>query len=508
MGILDNVSAKFKGGSKITTGNMYFGNPEAESENLKGQGIVDYFSDYLNVLRELNMGKFIFVGRKGTGKSAIAKYIKDKSDVESESYACIIRMSDIEIEKIVQIGDKKNEYALIEWLILLNLTKLIVKSGTAQYTKEYSKLQKFLENNTGSVEVDQYQMIERIKDRKGTVNFEVLRHCFGGIIERNFQSKEQSAPYYKMIVPLKEILRWLFYTEDAQNREYWVLIDDLDVGYKLDCESDNDKLMDLIRIVRQFNTELLSEKSKILVFIREDICNHIVSKYNDSAKIIQSNNIPINWYIPLSSGSNVNEIPLKKLADRRIYLAFEKNGISIPSDKSPWECLINETSFNNSSFKSILDFTFYRPRDIITFLDAVRIINCPIPLSSYNVKNALKKYITLSINEIKSELSLYFSEKEKSILFEDIFPYIVTNNINYPTFLEYISHKDFNKSNEDVSKILSEYALIGWQKKSKCYYNFREHSLPENLDINKCRVIVPLCIYYHYKNLPDDLNNC
>jgi len=288
MGILDSVT-KRNNNDTDNTGSLYFGKPEAESENVQGQGLVDYFDDYLGILGEMQVGKFLFVGRKGTGKSAIAKYIKDESDKSDDSFACILRMSDIAIEKIVQQDNKEQEYALIEWLILLNLTKLIVKSGSARYTNEFEKLEKFLERNTGSVDVDQKELIERLTNKNGEVNFAVLRHSFGGIINKSFQSKEQSAPYYKMITPLKEIIQWLFDTEDVKSREYWILVDDLDVGYRLENEADNDKLMDLIRIVRVFNTEILNEKSRILVFIREDICKHIVNKYNDSAKIIQSN---------------------------------------------------------------------------------------------------------------------------------------------------------------------------------------------------------------------------
>jgi hypothetical protein len=503
MGILDSVT-KRNNNDADNTGSLYFGKPEAESENVKGQGLVDYFEDYLGILSEMMVGKFLFVGRKGTGKSAIAKYIKDKSDKSDDSFACILRMSDIAIEKIVQQDDKEHEYALIEWLILLNLTKLIVKSGSARYTNEFGKLEKFLERNTGSVDVDQKELIERLTSKNGEVNFEVLRHCFGGIINKSFQSKEQSAPYYKMITPLKEILKWLFDTEDVKRREYWILVDDLDVGYRLEDETDNDKLMDLIRIVRVYNTEVLNENSKILVFIREDICKHIVNKYNDSAKIIQSNNIPINWYLPPAEIENEDDVPLKRLADRRIKIAFEKAGKPITPNKSPWDCLIEESlSYYGSSFKYVLDHTFYRPRDIVTFLDAVRIGKYPTPLTYNNVKRALNIYTDLTINEIKSELSLYFDENEKAILFNDVFPYIVDYEISLPR-LERLLEKDlgFTKSAKDTINILFEYALIGlMDERNRCYYNFREHTIPEGSDINSYSVILPKCFFNYYKDL-------
>lgn len=503
MGLLDNVT-KHTALDTTNSGSLYFGKPEAESEDKKGQSLVEYFDDYLGILGELQNRRFIFVGRKGTGKTAIAKYIKDESDKSDDSFACILKMSDINIEKLVQGSRDGEEYELMEWLVLLNLTKLIVKSGSAKYTKEFSKLETFLERNTGSVDVDQKELIERLSTKKGEMNFDVLRHGFRGIIEKYFQNKEQSAPYYKMIAPLKEILKWLFNTEDVKNREFWILIDDLDVNYKLENEADNKKLMDLIRIVRVYNTDILKENSRILIFIRKDICNHIVNKYNDSAKIIQSNDIPINWYFPPSDDNDEDDIPLKKLADRRIRIAFEKIGRTIPFNKSPWDCLIEESSiYNGTSFKYVLDYTFYRPRDIVTFLDAVSSCKCPIPLNSGNVRNALKRYIEKTINEIKSELRLCFVD-QTNILFNDVFPYINNNNPSLPELEEFIESLGFEKDAKEVVDILLQYALIGLRDgKKKNYYNFREHSIPEGTDLRLCSVILPKCILYHYKDIKD-----
>lgn len=502
MGILDSV--KPYRGTAPTTGLMYFGNPEAESENLKGQALVDYFQDYLGILGEMRFGKFLFVGRKGTGKSAIAKFIKDQAEKSSDSYACLIRMSDLRFEKLIQSCGNSHltEQDLIEWLILLNLAKLVVKSGSAKYTKEYEKLGKFLERNTGSVDIDQKELIERMTKQNGEINFDVLRHGFRSIIGRSFQNTEQNAPFYKMITPLKEILKWLIDTDDAKKNEFWILFDDLDVNYSINKQEDNDKLMNLLRMVRVYNTEFLGNNSKILIFIREDVSKHIVSKYSDSAKIINSNIIPINWYQPPTDMGYENNIPLKKLADKRIQIAFDKLGIKINSNKSPWSCLIDDSiSYNGSSFKYILDYTFYRPRDIVTFLDAVRLGNYAVPLQTNFVKRALKKYIELMITEIKSELNLFFEDKEKNLLFNDIFPYIKNNDITYEQLVSYISQFDVSRSPEEFVGILLDYALIGFREGRKCYYNYREHSIPEGKDINIYSIIIPKCILYYYNEI-------
>ena len=89
MGILDNIT---KNTANYSTKSFYFGMPEAEGENRDKYKLSDYFEDYLEILSELKKGKFIFTGRKGSGKTAIAKYIKDQSDQAKDSHA--FRMAD------------------------------------------------------------------------------------------------------------------------------------------------------------------------------------------------------------------------------------------------------------------------------------------------------------------------------------------------------------------------------------------------------------------------------
>ena len=105
MGLFSNKNTVRK---NITTKDFYFGAPEAEGENMKGCSLTDYFEDYLDILGDLQKGKFIFVGRKGVGKSAIAKFIKDKSDKSEDSFATILRVSDLKLEKHIQFENMQD----------------------------------------------------------------------------------------------------------------------------------------------------------------------------------------------------------------------------------------------------------------------------------------------------------------------------------------------------------------------------------------------------------------
>lgn len=66
---------------KLTTENLFLGNPEAESEgnNKSKIKLDDIFEDYLKVLPEIETEKFIVTGRKGSGKSAIGQVLFKKA---------------------------------------------------------------------------------------------------------------------------------------------------------------------------------------------------------------------------------------------------------------------------------------------------------------------------------------------------------------------------------------------------------------------------------------------
>ena len=57
MGIFSNNNST----KSITTKDFYFGAPEAEGENIRGQSLTDYFEDYLDILGELQ--NYLFLGQ-------------------------------------------------------------------------------------------------------------------------------------------------------------------------------------------------------------------------------------------------------------------------------------------------------------------------------------------------------------------------------------------------------------------------------------------------------------
>jgi hypothetical protein len=512
MGILDKLVTNNER-SKNSTKGFYFGAVEAEGEIVKGSSLTDYFKDYLGVLNELKNGKFLFIGRKGVGKSSIAKYIKDSSDNEESSYATLLRINDFELEKTIQLPESESnnkEKIIFEWLILVNLVKLIVNHNCGTYTQEYDKLKKFLDINAGIVNVDQYQVVEGNRNKGGEVSFGGLKHIFGGVFKNYFESNVNKAPFYKIIPPLRDILKIMLDYDVNKNLEFWLLFDDLDNNFSVYKESDKDKIMELIRVSKIYNNEIFrNNKAKILIFLRDDIRDSIVTKYNDSAKGFFTYEIPINWYNHKSYTDNSeNLIPLKQLANKRIEINFDKFGISY--EKDAWETLFLNENYNNSSypfkssFKYILDFTFYRPRDIITFLQMMTTEDYKFPLDKKSVKNLLSKYIRVNNNEIKSELKLFFTDSEVEKIFQSIFPFIVEKqNLKQIELETKINSLNFTLNSKEIIEILLNYSLIIFTDPSdgSLFFNYRDNSNLDNLEKSELTITLPKCIYHNYKKI-------
>ncbi len=505
MGIFSKIDKSKKKG---TTRGFYFGATEAEGENVEGQDLLTYFDDYLKVLPLIKEGRFIFLGRKGVGKSAIAKYIKDSADIEEDSFASLVKMHDLELEKLIQ-GDAFSDFdnkeaVLFEWLILVQLIKLIIQNESAKWITEYTKLNKFIERNSGIINIDKYQIQEIIRNKNYEVTFEPLRHVFGGIFKNHFGTKKVKAPFHQLIPALREVVQTIIKYDVNKDKEFWLMFDDLDITFQ-ENESKQRMITELLRITKTYNNDVLKgSKSKILVFLRDDIKRKIESSFPDTAKIFSSYEIPINWYDHQTFKLDENVTNLKSFINKRIALNFDSHDISYDTF-DPWSTLIPDDSYeylNKSSFKYLLDFTFYRPRDLILFLSNVGLKDYQFPLQPETVKLLLRKYINANIVEIKNELGLNFTQNEINLLFNQVFSHISNHpHLTKGKLCEYLNGLEFEKDSRDIFILLKEYSLIAFKNpQGKLFFEHRGDRISDE-ETQTFFITLPKCIYHNYAEI-------
>ena len=196
------VFANYRTKSNQHNTSICLGSPEAEAEALATSQVFlsDVYEDCHNLFDELSHEKFIIIGRKGCGKSAFAEYVSILSGNDPNLFCKFIRHGDSNLEKIVQIGkenghDIENEN-LFRWLIYTNILKLFADNQALSSNKSYELLLKFLNKNSGYINIKENQIKELIVKQGFDISLEYFKRFFNARHNRQIEIKEEKAPFY------------------------------------------------------------------------------------------------------------------------------------------------------------------------------------------------------------------------------------------------------------------------------------------------------------------------
>ena len=480
-----------------TTRGLYIGKPEAEAENGGPIGKrQSFFEDFLDIDSQVKNGSFIISGRKGSGKSAYAGQLVAKARKDENLYCELVKRNDFDLEEAVQTLSKEEvKYeALFEWIILTRMVKLIIQSEIAKYHSLGRALEDFYHKNSGLVDIDQYVIAEVLSNQE--VNFAPLKKSFG-FFSRVFGTKSIKAPFYKMISPLREAVKDTLALPLFQNTQFYVLFDDLDVKFKLSREADRVMMMDLIRIVRRYNTEYFADiPATILVFIRDDIADRLGGVDCDKNKIFSSYGYDINWYDHDMAQKDENNVLLRQLINKRLRVAFTE--LNIPFDSTdPWKSFVLESENEyKSSFKYILDHTFYLPRDIITIFKDVGNKSLPLPLNHNDVNTLLKEYSKTKKSEIEDELFALYDEAQIKSIFNCLRDISSTWDPDYEQVLNIVQKNGLHA--EDFQNMLDYSLVIPVDRKGHMYFNYREQKMSDDYGLYTFNTPKILSLYFKH----------
>lgn len=460
--------------SQEDTSNFFIGSPEAEGESASHSTIklAEVYDDFHDITGQLATEKYIVVGRKGAGKTAIAQHIFNQSKNEPNAFCDFLRNEDFALEAAIQTDDdfEKKAGLLFEWLILIRLTKLITRENNAALsTKEFSLLNKFLNKNAGYIAITDYQVNEITSQSGFNINITYLKRFFSTRFNKKIGIKSQIAPFFKLIPSLQETVTSLLLDpiELKQNNEYILLFDDLDIGVNVSKPRSLDMLMSLLRVSRNYNINYFGQKEvnvKIVIFIRDDIARVLKRQYTDSSKLFASYSSELQWYEEMELRQDEGSLKLKKFIDKRIAKNFRANGIKPAKD--PWSALIKPhlRSGDKSTFRYVMERTFYTPRDLILFFKPLSGEKFRIPLNTANIDRLFLLYAPEKIAELKNELRFWYSASEVESIFqvlEDIVFSKYLSPFQYDDIYSRINSKLPPKDPDEVIKSLFEYSLIG-----------------------------------------------
>lgn len=458
---------------KQTTFGLYIGSVEAEQEvNNPTLNIGAFFEDYTNINRAISLGKFIICGRKGSGKSAYAVWQNRNTSVQDQRFVSIVKKDEFALEELrtkPENGDVDYRI-LFEWIILVRIVKLIISSEIKQEHKEIKALNRFYHQNSGWASIDKFTVNEIVGGKE--VNFSPLKNDVAEFKLIKTQKATQ-APFYRLIEPLRDalirILRW----ETFQKSDIKVIFDDLDLKFKLSSDADKQMLLSLIRVAKRYNTEYFNQTpAKIILLVRDDIVDKLSGTDCDVAKTLNGSSYTIKWYENDKFGDGRNSL-LRKLINRRLRLAFDANGLTLNTPEDPWNSFVIPEIQNKPSFKHILDYTFYLPRDIVSIFQNIGLKRYELPLNEQSISELIEEFSRMKYAEIVDELTVAYTKEQIDAIFDSLCQINNGYGVSYDKAIAILNEHGFDKT---TLIILIDYNLIipVDPNKNHLFFTYRE----------------------------------
>lgn len=478
------------------------GRPEAEAEfhqTSAKPSLKNIFIDEIGAIDAIGSGRFIITGRKGTGKSAIVGYIQLNSypEINNTSFCSVVKPFIECSNAFVVPGPNVNSSVLAyEWTIISKLIRMILETGQGEHTPEIQALKKFYKKYDTLFDVDNF--LKDSSNIKQTMSVNILLATFNTSFTREISKKEtEGRPFYSFIPGLYNVIRRIIQMQVFENYEFMVLFDDLDIGFKLKEENHKDRILSLIRVAKDINNDsAFNNKVRILLFLRDDVKRNLIGHSCDCSKLFGSYEFPINWF----EGRNVPEyrLKLKNIINKRLQANFDMRKLAY-NEADPWCSYINVDGRASSSiFKSLLDYTFYRPRDIINlFLPLDVQSGFELPLHYNDLKSLLKSFSEKVYEEFNDEISIFTSNDER-LAIKNLLGQLVNMTKND----ESVPYSEFQSFIEpplesSIIETLYEYDVIGLiDNIGDSHYHFRG-SFP-SVRLEKCSICVPNIIRLYF----------
>lgn len=501
---------------------IYIGQADGETES-KYDKFIDMFYTDNNKCEELNQGsKYIITGRKGTGKTVLAKYYLHEQMKNNELLVSRYgKLKDLSLHELIEFGERslsrKIMFNFQQFYIFKEIAHMLIQNKKSfkafnyspikyvKYRVRLNALEKFYNEKYNN---DIHEIITSTESSSSEIQASIKKQDTGvdtkNINTVSFTKKEKE--FYKIIDTIKH-----YVSDVLEHINILFIIDDFD-DYFID---DKDKtlrfLIDFTSNVKEINDFLygISKKNKCIILMRDDVINKFAIRDSNIQKILIDSTVKLNWL----EGSNQEE--LKKMICNKILNSNTKfKGMSISDIENiffPKVKRIYSKGRKKSSkefFYSIIELGFGRPRDVIVLLNIIKNKNPNSNRFTFSMINdALSDYSEHFINELQSELIFHYDASFVKMIFQVLtdFKKRVFHKEEIGFFLDANTHKYGAPIDLDAFiNFMYKQGIIGYftssdKKTKKGFYTWRYYSnSTENVDLN--------ARYYVHKGLLKGLN--
>lgn len=429
-----------------------FGNVAAEDD-----AVLDYFLTTENVSEIEENKKFLVLGRKGAGKTAIVRYFTEASSPHSsralnlKNYPWNVHASRIDR------GASEIEAYVASWryLIAVEVASLVVNISQ-DYHDEKEKLKKFLTDNYGGTEpaISNILRPNKLKLSRLSINPSLMGTQLGGI-ELNRTDRDQAFGFELNALTGGILSCAVNAFKGLRLNPIFLHFDELDSGLQEMDDKRKAMLVGLIIAARDLRREFNEMKASIhpAIYLRSDIWDDL--SFSDKNKISQSLALHLEW-------------------DRDSLLALVQERLRAKLGAAArWEEVTDKQLMRGSQPKwnHIVARTLLRPRDVIQFLNvalgiAKRRSDEPLIFTNKDIVNSRNDYSSYLKRELDDEIIPHWPEWEEAL---QACSAIATETFQKAEFLREYSNRKSSKNSvgaEEALQILHKFSVIGYRKGS------------------------------------------
>lgn len=438
-----------------------------DAENDKRLGEYFYHTQVLDELFEYK--RSIIIGRKGSGKTAIYKYMQSqKGDMFSpllfKDYPWKLhdRYKSAVVSARESYVNSWTFYFYIEIFKRIVLLKNHITNKTA--LKTIKKLEKWIKNNWGSSEFDHREvMLPHRRKFRFTFNPQIFGNGLGSVsrdLEVNENISGTLSEYNrKFDLILKELVKYL-------DGEVILGFDELDLAYDPDDKNYKDRLIGLLLTAYSF-FQNYRDGIRIFVFLRSDIFN--ILDFQDKNKIKDNMVVFLDW----DGTSTTSKLSLKNMVTNRIRANIQSSSNNFEQN---WYEIFESSNIGRNQFKwnFIVERTFLRPRDLIKFLNLsldqakMRLQKDPgtiDKITNGDIHNVRAKYSTYLFDELKDEMSSKYPDFNNYLeILRNHHRVIFTRNEFLESYNNIKGRLHLTESADIILERLYEFSIIGFYK--------------------------------------------
>lgn len=489
---------------------LYFGCADGDTESNK-KDFLDLFYKGNNKYDEIvdESLKFIIHGQKGTGKTILGRYIEKTFNIKGIKCK-ILNKDDIILTKMIEknkeLVDNEEIVPLFKWIVYYKMYQILDKEKSCHIVKfnikalkniiTYKKSLKELRDifnkryPCGNYEFQDYDtLVESIDDIEAELAVGIVSKA-GGKSEKKYSENKKyiKKEFYKVLEQVEECI-----INCLKVVNITLILDDLDemdINFKAEDGSINvlNKLIDTFKNINIEFSKRDLKNSKCIILIRSDIIQELNKRSSNLNKILLDNSVELYW-IEKENTYPERQMLMEMVLNKIKTTCSEYSNIS---NAELYRKLFPELINGIPIINYMINYSFGRPRDIITFLEIVkkRYPN-ETHFKRYMFKECRQSYSKSFFYELQNEMKVHLSSETA----EDYLNLIRNFGKNSFYFSElkkyYRNHRKCYKNIKNLNECMEclyRFGVVGNIRKINnnniCSWGYRKDGNPNiNLDL-------------------------